>query len=184
MSVSAILSSAYNQPQIGSSNSPYQQSISQLGKDLQSGNLSAAQSDFASLQAAFSQPSTTTGASTTPATQSTASPIAQAFNQLSSDLQSGNLSAAQKDFSTVQQDLQSRGRALPFNSHYMGGGASNSGSQNSLVQDLSQIGQSLSSTSLAGAQQAYASLQQQLQEFELGGGATEALNNLPLSWAA
>ncbi|MFY9904701.1 MAG: hypothetical protein WBX02_14650 [Terriglobales bacterium] len=183
MSVSAILSSAYNQPQIGSSNNPYQQSISQLGKDLQSGNLSAAQSEFASLQAAFSQPSTTTGASTTPATQSTASPIAQAFNQLSSDLQSGNLSAAQKDFSTVQQDLQSRGRALPFNSHYLGGG-SNSGSQNSLVQDLNQIGQSLSSTSLAGAQQAYASMQQELQAFELGGGATETLNNLPLSLAA
>jgi hypothetical protein len=56
--------------------------------------------------------------------------------------------------------------------------------QNSLVQDLNQIGQSLSSTSLAGAQPAYASLQQQRQEFELGGGATEALNNLPLSLAA
>lgn len=88
-----------------------------------------------------------------------------------------------KEFSTVQQDLQSRGRALPFNSRYLGGGG-NSGSQSSLVQDLSQIGQSLSSTSLAGAQPAYASLQQQLQEFELGGGATEVLNNLPLSLAA
>jgi hypothetical protein len=183
MSVSAILSSAYNQPQIGSSNNPYQQSTSQLGKDLQSGNLSAAQSDFASLQAAFSQPSTTMGASTTPATQSTASPIAQAFNQLSSDLQSGNLSAAQKDFSTVQQDLQSRGRPMPIISRYLGG-ASNSGSQTSLLQDLNQIGQSLSSTSQTGAQQAYASLQQELQDFSLGGGATEALNNLPLSLAA
>jgi hypothetical protein len=54
-----------------------------------------------------------------------------------------------------------------------------------LVQDLSQFGQSLSSASLAGAQPGYASLQQQqLQEFELGGGATEALNNRPLSLAA
>jgi hypothetical protein len=52
------------------------------------------------------------------------------------------------------------------------------------VQDLSQIGQSLSSTSLAEAQPAYASLQRQLQEFELGGGATEALNNLPRSLVA
>jgi len=67
--------------------------------------------------------------------------------------------------------------------HYLGGG-SNAGSQNSLVQDLNQIGQSLSSTSLAGAQQAYASVQQELQEFSLGGGAAEALNNLPLSLAA
>ena len=184
MSISAILSSAYNQPQIGSSTSPYQQSIQQLGKDLQSGNLSAAQSDFASLQAAFAQPSTTTGPSTPTPTGPTASPVAQAFNQLSSDLQSGNLSAAQKDFSTVQQDLQSRGRTPIFHvPHYLGGG-SNSGSQNSLLQDLNSIGQSLSSTSLAGAQQAYASLQQALQEFSLGGGATEALNNLPLSLAA
>jgi hypothetical protein len=183
MSVSAILSSAYNQPQIGSGNNPYQQSISQLGKDLQSGNLSAAQSDFASLQAEFSQSSTTTGSSNNPVTGSTASPIAQTFNQLDSDLQSGNLSAAQKDFSTVQQDLQNRGRAIPFNSHYLGGG-SNTGAQNTLLQSLNQTGQSLSSTSLAGAQQAYASLQQELQEFELGGGATEALSNLPLSLAA
>ncbi|HEY4842942.1 MAG TPA: hypothetical protein VIH78_13300 [Terriglobales bacterium] len=51
------------------------------------------------------------------------------------------------------------------------------------MQDLDQIGQSLSSTRIAGAQPAYASLQPQLQEFELGGGATEALNNLPLSLA-
>lgn len=180
MSVSAILSSAFNQPQVSSNK---QQSISQLGKDLQSGNLSAAQSDFASLQAAFSQSSTTTGGSTNPATGSTSSPIAQAFNQLSSDLQSGNLSAAQKDFSTVQQDLRSRGR-IPANAPHYLEGANNSGAQNTLLQSLNQLGQSLSSTSLAGAQQAYASLQQELQGFELGGGATEALNNLPLSLAA
>jgi hypothetical protein len=77
MSVSAILRSAFDQPQIGSSNNPCQQSISQLAKDLQSGNLSAGLSDFSSQQAAFSQPSTTTGASTTPATQSTASRVAR-----------------------------------------------------------------------------------------------------------
>ncbi|MGA2354072.1 MAG: hypothetical protein ABSG02_06220 [Terriglobales bacterium] len=182
MSISAILSSAYNQPQIGTSTSPYQQSIQQLGKDLQSGNLSAAQSDFASLQAAFAQPSTTTGPSAT-TTASTASPIAQAFNQLGGDLQSGNLSAAQKDFSTVQQDLQSRGRALPFHGYRISVGP-DTGVQNTLLQSLNQIGQSLSSTSLSSAQQAYASLQQELQDFSLGGGATEALNNLPLSLAA
>jgi hypothetical protein len=116
MSVSEILRSAFDQAQIGSSNDPCQQSISQLGKDLQSGNLSAAQSDFASPPAAFSQPSTTTGASTTPATQSTASPIAQALNQLSSDLQSGNLSAAQKNsppFSRIFRVVEERHRSTP-----------------------------------------------------------------------
>lgn len=101
MSISGILSNTYNQYQIGATPNPIQQQIQQLGTALQSGNLSAAQSDFASLQAAFSQPSTTTGAPTSTA----GGPVNQAFNQLASDLQSGNLSAAQKDFATVQQDI-------------------------------------------------------------------------------
>src|SRR5271167_3279072 len=101
MSVSGILSNNYNQYQIGSSTTPLQQQFQQLGAALRSGNVSAAQSDFATLQAAFAQPSTTTG----PATSTTSNPVNQAFNQLASDLQSGNLGAAQKDYSAVQQDL-------------------------------------------------------------------------------
>ena len=75
MSISAILNSSSNQYQIGAASNPYQQEIQQLGQALQSGNLSAAQSDFATLQAAFSQPATTTAGSTS-------NPVAQAFNQL------------------------------------------------------------------------------------------------------
>src|SRR5580704_3418652 len=76
-----------------------QQEIQQLGKDLSAGNLSAAQSDFATLQ------------KDAPAASSSQnnSPVAQAFQHLAQDLQSGNLSAAQQDFSTIQQDAQAHG---------------------------------------------------------------------------
>lgn len=186
MSISGISSNNYNQYQLGASSSPYQQQIQQLSKDLTSGNLSAAQSDFASLQQAFSQSSSTNSAGST--TTSTSNPIAQAFNQLGSDLQSGNLTAAQKDFSTVQQDIQSKG-TLSF-SHFghhahLGRGGGNSSS--SLLQDLNQASQSSSSSSTtpAGAQQAYSTLQQEFQQFALSGGSASGLQDqLPLSLVA
>lgn len=171
MSISAILNSSFSQPQLGAVSSPYQQQIQQLGQDIQTGNLSAAQSDFAALQQAFSQPATSTAAAST---TSTSDPIAKAFNELATDLQSGNLSAAQKDFSTVQQDLQSRAPSFhhSHHQHRIGtGGFGDSTSQNALLQDLNQVGQNLTSGSVAGAQQAYATLLQQLQPTALGGGA-------------
>jgi len=183
MSISGIPSSTISPDQLGAASTLYQQDFKQLGQDLQSGNLSAAQSDFATLQAAFSQPSTTTG-STSTSTGSAANPVAQAFNQLGTDLKSGNLSAAQKDFSTVQQDLQSRGN-LPtthFHHHsHHGGGGGDSSTQNSLLQDLTQVGQNLTSSNLAGAQQAYATLQQELQQFALGGGSLSAQSSTLLA---
>jgi len=148
------------------------QSLQQLGQALQSGNLTAAQSDFAALKQAFDQ---TAAAATTSASKTT-SPIIQAFNQLASDLQSGNLSASQKDFSNLQQDIQSAsgtGSASSLHYHHHAnvggggsgsGGSSASGSQNSLFQYLNQLGQDLASGNLlsgnrSSAQQAYASLQ-------------------------
>ena len=182
MSISAILNSSSNQYQIGAASNPYQQEMQQLGQALQSGNLSAAKSDFATLQAAFSQPATTAGSTST---GSTSNPVAQAFNQLSSDLQSGNLAAAQKDFSTVQQDLQNNlsNNGFHHHLHHCSGGGDSS-SQNPLLQDLNQIGQSLTSSNLAGAQQAYATLQQQLQQFALGSEDSSQLSNMPLSLVA
>jgi len=102
------------------------------------------------------------------------SPYRKDMQQLSQALQSGNLSAAQKDFSTFQQDLQNLG--VPSTNHlhhhhHRSVGSGDSSTQNSLIQDLNQIGQALTSGNLSGAQQAYATLQQQLQQFALGGGA-------------
>jgi len=183
MSVSGILSSSFLQNQIGSVSSPYQQDMQKLSQDLQSGNVSAAQSDFATLQKAFQQSAPTSASSST----TTAIPVAQSFNQLASDLQSGNLSAAQKDLSTVQ-DLQSQAKLTNSHFHHRdhfggGGGSSDSSSQNSLLQDLNQVGQSLTSSNLAGAQQAYATLQQELQQFALGGGTQSStlLAQMPVS---
>jgi len=70
----------------------------QLGQDLQSGNLSAAESELATLQKEMPQISS--------GTASQGSPITQAFGQLSQDLQSGNIAGAQQDYSKIQQDVQ------------------------------------------------------------------------------
>jgi hypothetical protein len=164
MSISGIISSTFLQNQLSGASNPSQKQIQQLSQDLQSGNLSAARSDFATLQQSFSQ-STSTASATSTATAS--NPIAQAFNQLASDLQSGNLSAAQKDLSTVQQDIQppqGTPAANLFNhrSHLAGGGSSTS--QGTLD------GQSVTSNSLSAAQQSYSAFQQELQRSAFGGG--------------
>jgi hypothetical protein len=173
MSVSGILSSAFSQQQLSAVN-PYQQKIQQLGQDLQSGNLKSAQSDFATLQQAFSQSAATSGTTSADSSTNTTIPVTQTFSQLASDLQSGNLPAAQTNASTLQQTLQSPNGTSSthhLHHHHSGGGGGDSTNQNPLLEDLNQVGQSLTSGNLSSAQQAYATLQQQLQQFALGGGA-------------
>jgi hypothetical protein len=158
MSAAGISSSSVNQYQLSAPNSPYQQAYQQLGQDLKSGNLTAAQSDFSTLQKAFSQPATTSA--------TTSAPASPAFNQLATDLKSGNLSAAKQDFSTLQQSLVSHGgpQTNHFHNHYRlnsSVGSSSTTGPSTLLQDLSQLGQSLQSGNLASAQQAYAALQAQ-----------------------
>ncbi len=81
MSVSGIsTSSLYQTPGVQNDFQKARQEFQQLGQDLESGNLSAAQSDFATLQNLLPQ-----SASTTTAAQSN-NPIAQAFAQLGKDL--------------------------------------------------------------------------------------------------
>jgi len=151
-----------NQHPLSNSSTAYQQSLQQFSQALQSGNISAAQSDFATLQQAFSQPASTIASSPTSNSSSTSSPVAQAFNQLASDLQSGNLSAAQKDYTTAQQDLRIQGGPSKGHFHHhnsLKSEGADSSNQNSLLQDLSQIGQSIVSGSIAAAQQAYSAMQ-------------------------
>jgi hypothetical protein len=170
MSISGISSNSYNPYQTGAN--PLQQQFQQLGQALQSGNLSAAQSDFASLRAGFSQPSSTTGASSATSTSSTTSnPVNQAFNQLASDLHSGNLSAAQKDYSAIQQETKTPmwfSGPQSIDPNHLGGKGGDY-----LRPKISEIGQDASSSTsnLAAAQQSYATLEQQLQQFALGGTA-------------
>ena len=166
MSVSGILSSglsSYNVQNLQSNRQQFQQEFQQLGTDLQSGNLSAAQSDFATLQQNGPQASSSS--------QST-NPLAQAFNQLSTDLQTGNTTAAQQDYAKIQQDLQSQGAQMHHHHHHGGGG----GQENQISQMFQQLGQDLQSGQLSAAQQAYGSLQTDLQQF-----TAQAMTSSPAS---
>jgi hypothetical protein len=99
MSVSGISSSSlfdFQTQNLQNNKQQFQQAFQQLGQDLQSGNLSAAQADFATLQPSAPQANSTLANS----------PIGQAFAQISRDLQSRNLSAAQQDYATVQKDFK------------------------------------------------------------------------------
>ena len=65
--------------------------------------------------------------------------------------------------------------------HHGGGGGGKSTDTSSLLQDLSQVNQSSATASPASAQQAYATLQQELQQSALGSGAgMSALLEQPL----
>ncbi|MGB2602707.1 MAG: hypothetical protein WBC78_03890 [Candidatus Sulfotelmatobacter sp.] len=160
MSVSGISSSnLYETESVQNNFQKAQQEFQQLGKDLQSGNLSAAQSDFATLQNLLPQSSSTSSQNS--------SPIAQAFSQLAKDLQSGNLSAAQQDFTTIQQDFQnqvsqtqSQTQTTQGHHHHHHGG----GESSDLSQLFEQLGTALQSGNLSAAQQAFSTLQQQFQQ--------------------
>lgn len=164
MSVSGISSSSlfnYSTQDVQSKMKQIQQEFQQLGQDLQSGNLSAAQSDFATLQQLMPQHNSTSS------TQSN-NPIAQAFNQLSQDLQSGNLSAAQQDYTTIQQDFQNQAAQMHGHHHHHGGGGSGSSAISPLFE---QLGQALQSGNLSTAQSVFSSLQQELQQLSQNGEA-------------
>ncbi len=169
MSISAI-SNLFSNNQTSAMSFQLQNSqFQQLGKDLTSGNLSAAQSDFNTLQQAFAQTPAATSSSTT------SNPVAQAFQQLSSDLKSGNLSGAKQDYASIQQDLSTRaGLAhIHYQRHIAGGG----GEQSTLLQDLNQLGQDLSSSTflssnLSAAQRAYGSPIQAFNPIATGGLGT------------
>ncbi len=160
-----------------------QQEFQQLGKDLQAGNLTAAESDFVTLQqdlpqsvASASQASTAaaSSSSTTQTSTQSSDPIAEAFAQLASDLQSGNLAAAQKDYATLQQDFQSAATqgshgAEGHHHHHHSESSSTQGSgSNQIGQLLNELGQELKSGNLSAAQQTYLSLQQDMKQFSQG----------------
>ena len=170
MSISGILSgsfSNYTVQNIQSRVQQFQQEFQQLGQDLQSGNLSAAQSDFATLQQYASQANSSSQSS---------NPIAQVFNQLAKDLQAGNVTAAQQDYATLRQDFQNRGAQMHHHHHHHGVGGNQA---NSIDQMIQQLGQALESGNLSAAQQAYGSLQQDLPQ--LSGLTTGATSSNPTS---
>jgi hypothetical protein len=165
MSVAGILSSALvgiGSQLLQSRRQQVGKEFQQLGQDLQSGNLSAAQSDFATLQQLRPQASTSASAQSS-------SPLSQDFAQLSADLKAGNLTAAQQDFTRIQKDIRTQPPTVQEHHHRHGGG-NESGAMSQL---FSQLGQALQSGNLATAQQAYAAMQQQFQQ------STQTVGPLP-----
>jgi|KBSMisStandDraft_5_1062788.scaffolds.fasta_scaffold00366_33 outer membrane protein assembly factor BamD (BamD/ComL family) len=149
MSIAGILSSVLfsggGSHAVQKKGSQFQQEFQQLGQELQSGNLAAAQSDCAALQ----QLGPTSGST---AQTQTASPMAQDLQQLGQDLKSGDTCAAQQDYAKVLQDFHSQVSHAHHHHHHGGGGSE-------VSQLLNQLGQSLQAGNLAAAQQEYSSLQ-------------------------
>ncbi len=161
MSVASIASSAlmhFSGQAAQSNRQKWQQEFQQLGQDLQTGNLSAAQADFATLQQLNPQIGATSSAQN-------GNPVAQDFSQLGNDLQAGNTTAAQQDYSNLQQQISTTASRAHHHHHHGGSG----GGGNEFTQMLQQLGQALQAGNLSGAQQAYTTLQQQLQLLGEGG---------------
>jgi hypothetical protein len=177
----------------------------QLGQDLQSGNLTQAQTDYATLSKEFpgANPAGTTAPATTAATTAATAPAtttttpattgtptagtpstAQQFAQLGQDLQSGNLQAAQQDYTNLQQTAQQNsaqqvGGHHRHGHHGQGGGSqptfTGSSAQQSISQVFGTLSQDLQAGNLSGAQSAFATLQNDLQQ--IGGFASSSGSN-------
>jgi hypothetical protein len=162
MSIAPVSSSslfqAYNTQSTQIKFQQIQSEFQQLSQDLQAGNLSQAQQDFAALQQNLP------GAQVQPSS-AVAGRLAQAFQALGQDLQSGNLSAAQQDFATIQQTAQQRaaGGAHGHHHHRHASGAQNQNQSNDAIsQAFGDLGQALQAGNLSQAQQAYTTIQQDL----------------------
>lgn len=152
-----------------------QAEFQQLGQDLQSGNLTQAQQDYATLSQNLPNSGQTTTGQTTNSVQ-------QALTQLGQDLQAGNLQAAQQDYTTVQQDTQQQaaqvgGHHGHHHHHAESSQSSSSTSQqnNPIAQAFSTLAQDLQAGNLSGAQSAFATLQNDLQQ--IGGFNTSGASN-------
>lgn len=183
MGIFGIASSILGQIGSAATSNPNKQQIKQgfqlLGQDLQSGNLSQAKSDFASLLQLL--PGGQQSSLLAPASGSqSSSPLATAVSQLARDMKSGNATATQSDLDTVQQDVQQLGQqqgagSAQHHHHHGGGESSQSSSQRNALSTLfGQLGQQLQSGNLSGAQQAYSTMQQDFQQFALNNSSTSA----------
>lgn len=113
-----------------------QTEFQQLGQDLQSGNLSSARQDFATIEQTVRQRTAQIlqhhhHFSIGGAQSGAANTLAQEFSTLAQALQAGNLSAAQSAFSTLEQSL---GQPLPsLDSNAAGASQSATNSVNFMV---------------------------------------------------
>lgn len=173
MSVAGIMSSAalgIGAQMFQSRMQKVQTEFQQLGKDLQSGNLSAAQSDFATLQQLRPATNSTSSAQSS-------SPLTQDFNQLATDLKAGNITAAKQDYAKIQQDFQNQASQSQTHHHHHHH-SSNSSGTDAVSQLFSQLGTALQAGNLTAAQTAYATMQRQFQQYaQLNAVPTQSSTN-------
>jgi outer membrane protein assembly factor BamD (BamD/ComL family) len=148
----------------------------QLGQDLQSGNLTQAQQDFTTLSQNLPGASQGTAASANAVAAGATTgnnSVAQAFTQLGQDLKSGNLQAAQKDFTNLQQDVQQNSSQRIGGHHHhhphaetsqSSSSSSSSQQSNAIAQAFGTLAQDLQAGNLSGSQSAFATLQNDLQQ--------------------
>lgn len=98
MSIAAISSNLNDYAPTQSRIQQFKQGFEQLGDDLQSGNLAAAQQVFEALP----KPGEASGS------QQINSPIEQSFLELRQSLVNGNLTGATQAYKEIQQDIQNR----------------------------------------------------------------------------
>ena len=118
------------------------------------------------------------------------------FQQFGRDLQAGNLSQAQSDFSVLSQNVASRlqssnslSQALSFlrlahhahNHAGVGSQGSTSSTQSTMLQQFSSLGSALQAGNLAAAQAAYATIQQDLEQIGWSAGTASASTSSPVS---
>jgi outer membrane protein assembly factor BamD (BamD/ComL family) len=158
----------------------------QLGQDLQSGNLEQAQQDFTTLSQNLPGASQSTAASANAVAAGATTgnnSVAQAFTQLGQDLKSGNLQAAQKDFTNLQQDVQQNSSQRIGGHHHhhphaetsqSSSSSSSSQQSNAIAQAFGTLAQDLQAGNLSGSRSAFATLKNDLQQIGgfLTGGST------------
>ena len=157
--------------------SQIRQGFKDLTSALQSGDLAGAQQAFSALQPLL--PSSSAGnQAQNGQSGGNQNPLATDLTALGQALKSGDVTQAQKSLSTLQQDMQSvKGHHHRHRGHHGSAGtqgtdsstassgaqSTNGNWQNQFTADFSALGQALQSGDLAGAQSAFATLQQDMQ---------------------
>jgi hypothetical protein len=148
-----------------------QNEFKQLSQDVQAGNLTAAQEDYATLSKSgpLSNPNSS-------------NPLVQDLQAVGKALQAGDIQGAQAAFSTFQSAVQQQGvHHRGRGAHHDHGNATVSDASQQtdpLAQALTTLQQALQSNNLSGAQSAFATIQQDLQQagFSFGSASTSGGN--------
>jgi hypothetical protein len=142
-----------------------QSDFTTLGQAIQSGDATQAQSAFSQLQSDFqtaTQPPASPAATTTATTpvqnpvQNPAQEVRQDYAELAGALQSGDLTTAQSAFTALQQALQTQTGSSTAST--VSSTTASATSNDPIANDLSALGQALSSGNLTQAQSAFAQL--------------------------